>query len=69
MLNLIDLLLHNRITGEWRKMKRLSLHSNIPTIADMAWACLWRSQNNRELITTMGVDVLTFEALLHQFAN
>ena len=43
--------------------------ANIPTMTDTAWACLWGTQNERAFITTMGVDVSTFEDLLARFAD
>ncbi|PLW39752.1 hypothetical protein PCASD_09594 [Puccinia coronata f. sp. avenae] len=34
-----------------------------------AWASLWRSQSDRAFITTMGMDVATFDDLLSHFAG
>ncbi|PLW38814.1 hypothetical protein PCANC_16582 [Puccinia coronata f. sp. avenae] len=36
-------------------------------LADSAWAYLWSAQNNRAFITTMGVDVHTFNTILTPF--
>jgi hypothetical protein len=36
---------------------------------DSAWASLWRSQSDRAFITTMGMDVATFDDLLSHFAG
>ena len=36
---------------------------------DSAWASLWRAQSDREFITTMGLDVATFDDLLGRFAD
>jgi hypothetical protein len=45
--------------------------SDIPCnpMLDSAWASLWRSQSDRAFITTMGLDVTTFDDLLGRFAD
>ena len=46
-----------------------SICTYLPTMTDTAWACWWRTQNNRDLITKIGEDVSMFEDILNQFAN
>jgi len=52
-----------------RSIRTYLTRADIPTMNDTAWACLWRSQNDRAFLTTMGVDVSTFDDLLGQFSD
>ncbi|KAI7943600.1 hypothetical protein MJO28_011128 [Puccinia striiformis f. sp. tritici] len=52
-----------------RRIRTYLTRANIPMnpMTDSPWACLWRSRSDRAFITTMGVDVNTFDDLLDRF--
>ncbi|PLW11804.1 hypothetical protein PCASD_21061 [Puccinia coronata f. sp. avenae] len=55
--------------GPLRQMRTYLTRGDLPgdPLADSAWAYLWSAQNNRAFITTMGVDVHTFNTILTPF--
>jgi hypothetical protein len=57
--------------GPSRKLRTYLTRGDLPgdPLAESAWAYLWGAQNNQAFITTMGVDVNTFNTILHPFAE
>jgi hypothetical protein len=56
--------------GQFRQLRTYLTRADLPSIpmANSAWAYLWRSRSDRAFITTMGVDVRTFDDLLDRFS-
>ncbi|KAA1113038.1 hypothetical protein PGT21_019232 [Puccinia graminis f. sp. tritici] len=57
--------------GVFRQLCTYLMRQDLPQkpLADSAWASLWRSQSDRAFVTTMGIDVATFDNLLKRFAT
>jgi hypothetical protein len=55
--------------GPLQQMRTYLTRGDLPgdPLADSAWAYLWSAQNNQAFITTMGVDVHTFNTILTPF--
>ncbi|PLW15589.1 hypothetical protein PCASD_21778 [Puccinia coronata f. sp. avenae] len=55
--------------GPLRQMRTYLTRGDLPgdPLADSAWTYLWSAQNNQAFITTMGVDVHTFNTILTPF--
>ncbi|KAA1080596.1 hypothetical protein PGT21_014072 [Puccinia graminis f. sp. tritici] len=57
--------------GQFRKFRTYLTRADLPSIpmAHSAWAYLWRSRSDRAFITTMGINVRTFDDLLDRFST
>ncbi|KAA1080360.1 hypothetical protein PGT21_004077 [Puccinia graminis f. sp. tritici] len=57
--------------GPIRQLRTYLTRGDLPgnPMSDSAWAYMFSSQNDRAFITTMGVDVATFNTLLKPFAD
>ena len=55
--------------GPLRQLRTYLTRADLPgdPLAESAWAYLWSSQSDRAFITTMGVDVNTFQTILNRF--
>ena len=58
-------------TPGYRSVRTYLTRADLPfnPMTDSAWARLWGARNDRAFITTMGVDLQTFDDLLGRFAD
>ncbi|OAV98410.1 hypothetical protein PTTG_09758 [Puccinia triticina 1-1 BBBD Race 1] len=56
--------------GKFRQLRTYLTRADLPTLpmVNSPWAYLWASRNNQSFITTMGLDVRTFDDLLERFS-